>query len=83
MSAYRKLSVGFFVIIFGVACCSFLYNPYGEDEIKAAKHKAQRCDNEAISYLGDFYEKRGLEGELRDLLQLSQECSQRSSSKAK
>ena len=76
MSNGKKLGIVSLMAGFGVVCCSFLYDPYSSDRIKNAKLKAQLCDKEAIAYLGDYLEKRGLEGEIRDLMQLSQKCTE-------
>ena len=75
MSNGRKLGVAFLMLAFGVVCCSFLYDPYSPDQIRDAKLKAQRCDRESIAYLGDYFEKKGLESEVRALMQLSQKCT--------
>lgn len=83
MSSGKKLGIAFLMVVFGVVCCSFLYDPYSPDQIKNAKLKAQLCDKEAIAYLGDFFEKRGLESEIRDLMQLSQKCTEPGSSEAR
>ena len=83
MSSGKKLGVGFLVLIFGFVCLSFLYDPYSPDRIENAKLKAQICDKEAIAYLGDFYEKKGLEHEIRDLMQFSQKCTESGSPKVR
>jgi hypothetical protein len=75
MSNTKKLGLVSLMVVFGVVCCSFLYDPYSPDRIKNAKLKAQLCDKEAIAYLGDYLEKRGLESEIRELIQLSQKCT--------
>jgi hypothetical protein len=75
MSNGKKLGIVSLMVSFGVVCCSFLYDPYSPDRIKNAKLKAQLCDKEAIAYLGDYLEKRGLETEIHDLMQLSQKCT--------
>ncbi len=71
------------MVFFVVVCYSFLYDPYSLEKIKDAKLKAQLCDKKAIAYLGDFLEKRGLESEIRDLMQLSQKCTGPGSSEVK
>lgn len=74
MTNRKKLWAISLILIFGVTCCSFLYDPYSTKQVENAKLKAQLCDKEAISYLGDYFEKKGLENEIRTLRQLSNSC---------
>lgn len=74
MTNRRKLWFIPLTLILGVTCCSFLYDPYSSKQVESAKLKAQLCDKEAISYLGDYFEKKGLENEIRALMQLSNNC---------
>lgn len=74
MTKRRKLGIISLILVFGVVCGSILYEPYSPGKIKIAMLKIQSCDKEAIAYLGDYYEKRGLEKEILELVQLSNKC---------
>lgn len=76
MIACKKILFYIFVISIG---CVIVYliscDPYSFDKVKNAKLKAHICDKESIVYLGDYFEKRGLQSEIHDLINLYEKCA--------
>ena len=52
-----------------------LRNPYRAEEVERNLRLAGACDPEALDYLGDYYEKRGDEGKLREIMELQRRCT--------
>ncbi len=49
-------------------------DPYSSEKIQEKWHAAYACNNEAIDYLGDYYEKIGEEEKLRGLIKMQAAC---------
>ncbi len=59
-------TVGFYAL--------FLYSPYSNERVTDNWSRAKLCDNEAIMYLADFYEKQGSNDSYTEVLKLGASC---------
>lgn len=65
------------VLLFAVAVAAlvrWLRDPYSPVELERNKRLAGACNLEALDYLGDYYEKRGDEGKLHEILERQRQC---------
>lgn len=61
-------------IVIPVMYLLFFYSPYSDERLQNAWIEVQHCDDDALLYLADYYEKRNDLTEYKNVMQAGARC---------
>jgi hypothetical protein len=70
----RLIRIAIFVVLVVGVYFVFFYTPYSEKKLAKAWVLANSCDDDALHYLADYYEKRNDLTKYQHVIQIGADC---------